>query len=270
MFKNFLILSLSLPFLIAATDLKPWYETDLEVVSRTKLMYQSFQKVETSRGETSYPSNDMFLTQSFGSSFDVYAGEVEMTAAATRKQHFNLDNLKLTGRYRLMNDVAYDPVSLVAGLSLIQVGKPALFDPASFHHGRFEVEAHLAIGKEVSQNQFWLKRYFGVFAFGLSSGSPWVRADFTYEQNFCDLHQLKVFANTLFGLGSRDLRLSDFHGYRSIRHQSIDLGIGYSYFLEKIGGMLVGEYSYRVYAKNFPKNASRLSVSLQIPFGLGI
>jgi hypothetical protein len=259
-----------LPFLLTATEFAPWYDNDLEIQSRSKILYQTFNKLGTHDGKTCYLSNDVFLNQSLGISFDKYAAEVELCAAATRKQHFNLDHLKLTGRYRLLDDITDDPYSVVAGVSFIQAGQPALYDPASFHHGIFGVETHISVGKEVSTGQFWQKRYFGVLAFGLSYGSPWVRGNFTYLQNVCNLHTFGAFINTLVGFGGQNLKVGSFHGYGTVRHQSVDLGISYSYLIEKIDGELTGDYSYRVYAKNFPKNASRLAVTLWIPFGLGI
>jgi len=270
MLKKLLFLNVFLTTCLTATEYPPWYDNDLEVASRSTILYQTFQKVETSCGKTNYSSNDVFLKQSLGLSFDKYAAEVELVAAATRKQHFNLDHLKLTGRYRIYDDIIDDPFSLVAGLSLVQAGRPALHDPASFHHGLFEVEAHLSVGKEISQNQFWLKRYFAVFGIGQGSHLPWLRADFVYAQNYCDLSEFRLFVNTLFGLGGRNLNLNHFHGYGSIQHRSIDLGLQYSYFLENVDGSLTAEYSYRVYAKNFPKNVNCLALTFYYPFGLGI
>ncbi|HRD55367.1 MAG TPA: hypothetical protein PLC42_03115 [Parachlamydiaceae bacterium] len=265
-----LLLLLLFPFFISATELKPWYGDYLVGESRSKVLFQQFRKVATSKGKTSYKANDFFLSQSFAFSYDRYAAEVELVAAATRAQNFNLDHLKLTGRYQILDDIVEDPVSMVVGFSLIEAGRPALHDLSSFHHGLLELELHAAIGKEISYGEFWLKRYFALFAIGFGQGSPWLRAECSYAQNYCELHQFEVFLASLFGLGGKSLRVASFHGYGSIRHQSVDVGLKYSYLLENVGGVLSLDYSYRIYAMNFPKNANRLCLTFFYPFGLGI
>lgn len=270
MLKKYLLLICLFPFLLPATEHQPWYDEDLEGHLRSTINYQHFRKLATTHGKRRYSSNDCFLTESLGLSYDTYAIEAEITAAATRKQHFNIDHLKITGRYQILNDILDDPFSLVAGFSLIQAGQPALYDPASFHHGRVEAECHVSIGKEISSIQYWQRRYFASLGLGLSQGSPWIRTDFVYAQNCYDFQRLELFLHTLFGLGGQSLKLNSFHGYGNIRHQSVDLGLNYAHFIERLGGTLTAGFSYRVYAKNFPKNSSRLMLSFYYPFGLRI
>lgn len=253
-----------------ATEFEPWYGKYLEVHSRSKALYQTFREVETSDKVKKYASNDLFLSESLEISFDKYLAEAEMVLAATREQSFNIDHLKFTGRYQIFDDIQDDPFSLVAGASLIQVGEPALHDPASFHHGRFEVETHLSLGKEISYQDLWLKRYYSVVLFGFSSYSPWFKFETVYQQNYADKHEIELFLRGLIGLGSRSLRLNHFKGYGPIRHRSYDVGCKYRYLLESIDSYLTVEYAYRFYAKNFPKNVNQVAVSFFYPFGLGI
>lgn len=270
MLKKLFAYFIFLPYALSATELKPWYGNDLELESRSTLTYQNFKNVATAVNHTKYRSNDLFLNQSFAISLMQYAAEVEMMLAATREQHFNIDHLKLTGRYQILDDIVDDPFSLVAGVSIAEVGRPALHDPASFHHGLFEVEPHVAIGKEISKGEFWLKRYFALFAIGFGQGSPWLRADFNYAIKLCGNHEFELFIKSLFGLGGKRVRLYDFNGYGPIRHRSVDLGFKYAYYLDNLDAYLIGEYSYRVFAENYPKNASRLALTFFYPFGLGI
>lgn len=268
--KKLLILSFFLPFIATATEFNPWNETDLLPVWKSTHLYQTFQRVATSKGNSCYPSDDYFRTESVNVNYEDYAIEAEICAAITNKQYLNLDHFKLTGRYRFADDIVDDPYTVVAGLSLIQAGKPALYDPASFHHGLFGVEAHLAVGKEVSKGQYWTKRQYGVLAFGVSRGYPWMRAEVTYSKNTSNQNQIDFFAKGLVGFGTKKLNLDRFYGYGYIQHRSIDLGVRYSYFLTHCGGTLVGEYAYRAYAKNFPKNSSCLSITFLFPIGIGI
>jgi hypothetical protein len=270
MLKKIFILT-CLPFLMHATELKPWYGNSLVLESRSKVLYQQFNKLATTH-DRKYVSNDVFLTESLNVYLAQYAAEVEMTLAKTHKQHFNIDCLRLTGRYQFMDTVIDDPYSLVAGLTITQAGKPALYDPASFHHGLVNFEAHLSVGKEIASYHTWLHRYFTVLGVGISSGppksKPWFRADFGYLHNFCDAQQIELFINTLFGLGRHNLKVHSFRGYGPVRHQSVDLGVRYTKVLE-CGAKLIGEYSYRVWAKNFPKNANRVEIAMYYPLGLG-
>ena len=268
--KKLLILSFFLPFIASATEFNPWNDTDLLPVWKSTHLYQTFQRVATSKGNSCCPSDDYFRTESVSVNYEDYAIEAEICAAITNKQHFNLDHFKLTGRYRFRDDIVDDPYTVVGGVSLIQAGKPALDDPASFHHGLVGAEAHIAVGKEVSKGQYWTKRHYGLFAFGVSRGYPWMRAEVTYSKNTCNQNQMDFFARSLVGFGTKKLKLNCFHGYGYIQHRSIDLGLRGSYFLTRCGGTLVAEYSYRVYAKNFPKNASRLMITFLYPIGIGI
>lgn len=268
--KFFLALALTLPLLSTATEYSPWFDVDLRPDFKSSLLYQSFDELDTDCRKRCYPSDDLFLTQSLGLSKEMYAGEAEICAAITRKQHFRLDHFKLTGRYRVLDDIVLDPISLVVGLSLIQAGRPALYDPASFHHGIFGVEAFVSAGKEVSAGRFWLNRKFAMLALGFSRGFPWMRAEINYSKNFCDQRQIDIFAKSLVGFGTECLSLRCFDGYGYVQHRSIDLGVKYSHFLPRCGATLSVELAYRVYAKNFPENASRLTVSYLYPFGCGL
>jgi hypothetical protein len=89
----------------------------------------------------------------------------------------------------------------------------------------------------------------------------------SYEKRVLEKHELKVFMDTLWGLGHKNLDLSHFHGYGQIQHQSIDLGLRYSYLLEYFGSASL-EYSYRVHSRNFPLHAHRVMAQLFFTFGL--
>jgi len=268
MYKQLCTAFIFLKLSCIATELQPWFEEPLLVHSRLSYTFQTYKSVAVAKGSSRKLSDDSFVHTSLAANFDSYALEVEALTAQTSHRNFGWDTVKATGRYQLMDDVLADPVSLTAGLSIGKAWKQAVHDLSSFHHGRFETEFHLACGKETSRDWLWTSRFWGVAALGLAdSGSPWLRFDSSLERNYSDLFQVRFSVDTLWGLGKRGLHLSrHFHGYGSINHQSVDLATRLSYFFVDVGGSLSLEYAYRAYAKNFPKNTSRLTVQLYYPF----
>lgn len=252
----------------SATEYAPWFEKPLEVHWNSTYTFQTYHSVAASKGSSNKSSNDNFLHTSFAANFLGYAAEVEALAAQTSQRPFGWDSIKATGRYQLMDDVVDDQLSLTAGVSVGKAWKVAVHDLSSFHHGRLESEFHLACGKEFSDVSLWKSRLWGVALAGVAdSGSPWLRFDSSFERNYCDFLRLRFSVDTLWGLGKQGLNLKrDFHGYGSIQHQSVDLKTKVSYFLESVPGFLSLEYGYRVYAKNFPKNTSRVMLQFYYSF----
>lgn len=262
-----LSLAFLVPFYLAATEYAPWYDPALRINLRTTYEFQSFSKVATSQNCKHYNSHDSFFDTGISGNYDVYALEIEAVTAATRHRNFGWDNVRLTGRYQFTDDNLGDEFSSTGGVMLSRAWKQAVHDIGSFHHGRVEMEAHLAIGKQFLCENFWTSRFWSVLALGTAdTGSPWFRADFHWEKNYWDLHQFGFLVKTLWGFGGKSLCISDFKGYGPVDHQSVDLGFYYSYFLEDQGATLRAQYSYRVYAKNFPRSTSRYLVSLLYPW----
>lgn len=252
-----------------ATELFPWYGQELEIETRAACQLQAYQSVSTGHHSTGHSACDLFFDMSAISSYNDFAGELEVVTSDTRYRSFGMDCIKLTGRYRWMNDIVADPISLVSGVSISQVFKPGLRNLSSFHHGGIEGEFHLAAGKEHSFMQFWTSRYWGVVGVGVAdTGYPWIRGNVAWEHNYRDLHQIRLFVNSLWGLGRKSLCLHDFRGYGPIRHQLIDIGLRYSRFLTCNGMTISFEYAFRLFARNCPKDVNSLYVSVNYPFGL--
>jgi len=267
MFCRAISILLALPVLASATELIPWYGNDLEIETRATYLFQSYRSVDGSCGKRS--SNDHFLTLSALVPYDCWCAELEATWADTCKPSFGWDNFRLTGRYRILDDIIGDCVTLVTGVTLTKAFRPARRDISSFHHGGIEVEGHVTVGQEVSCEQFWTSRWWGVLGLGVGDvGSAWIRGDAAWETNICERHIIRLFGKTLWGLGGRKLCVRKFHGYGSIHHQSIDLGLRYSYWTDLCDITLAVEYSRRVYAKNFPRRADHIMLRLLYPFGL--
>lgn len=273
--KKSLVLLCLLSFTLNATELRPWLERELEIQPQVTGIYQTYNHISTPHGNINHHAHDGFLTGSAALTVFDWSAEVEATFADTRRQRPACDNLRLTGRYRWLDDISGDDfISLTTGITITQAFRHSVHDISSFHHGKFEQELHVAIGKEFPYEEypytaFWNSHWWAVAAIGTADvGSPWLRAEAAWEKNWCNEQQLRIFAHVLWGLGHNNIKhTEDFDGYGPIQHQSIDLGVRYSYLFE-FGGTLSMEYAHRVHAHNFPANANLLLFNFLYPFSL--
>ncbi len=267
--KSILFIFLFFPFIGHATELSPWYSRYLELQPKATLLYQSYRSVDTVHGFKKHCSDDLFLFLSLSGAYDIYSLELESTLANTHHRNFGFADIRLTGRYQWLDDEIGDPISLVTSATVAQVFTLARNDISCFYHGGIETEFDLSIGSEVICQQFWLSRIWGVAGFGVADiGSPWCRFNIVWDHNWWDIHQLSLFIHTLWGLGGEGLHLNrHFRGYGPIHHQSVDLGIEYTYQFEN--GAIAGiNYMRRLYALNCPRCVNFCSLSLLFPFGL--
>jgi hypothetical protein len=250
---------------LPALDLKPWYGRNLEFEMKASYLYQHFQSID----HHYYPSDDSFLNLNLSLPYAQMSGTLEVVFADTHHRTFGLDCLRLMGRYQWLDDISGDPFTLTTSLTMTQAFRISLHDISSFHHGKFEGELNLSVGKEFSCEEIWTSRFWGVVGVGSADvGYPWIRAEVAFENNFSDEHQLRVLINTLWGLGHKKVPVGDFKGYGPVRHQSIDLGVRYSRFFECSGATASIEYAHRVYAKNFPSSADLVMFEWLYPFGI--
>jgi hypothetical protein len=251
-----------------AADLKPWYTRYLEIEPTAAYVFQTYPSVSAAHGSGRYHSDDNFLTLSAAGAYDRWSLELETTFAATHHRSFGFCDVCLTGRYQWLDDVIGDPVSLVTGLTVIHDSKIARNDISCFYHGQTACEFHMAAGHEMVCEEFWASRLWGVLGLGIADqGSPWIQIDAGWDCNWLDVHEMEIELRSLWGLGTHALHVHRFHGYGPIRHQSIDLGFNYHYYLES-GGILGIGYYYRLYALNCPRQANILGLSFLYPFGL--
>lgn len=273
MFKTFRYFFLGFQFVVLmgwCTEYQPWLGNIYEFEERATLRYQRYSKLASGRHFKKYSSNDVFLNFSLLNTLPdpLVSGEIEFSQAKTRKQRGQLDFIKATGRYLLQDDVAGDPISAVLGLSYIQAFSNSLKDVSSFHHGLYNSELFVSIGKEHSQDANWDSRWWLMGALGIAEkGSPWCRLHLNYEKRLREKHELKAFLNTLWGFGQRRLRFDHFEGYGPVKHQSIDLGLKYAYLIQYFGHVSL-EYTYRVYARNFPCHTHQVLAQVLYTFGL--
>lgn len=253
-----------------ATEYQPWLGNYYEFELRSNLKYQGSGWLSSGSHLKKYTANNIFLNLSLCNAIpDPSCGvEFEVTEVRTRIQHGEIDNFKLTGRYLWQDDIAGDPFGLITGVSYIQAFKKSLKDPNSFHHGLYNAEFFLSVGKENPDEWLWGSRWWGVFVLGIAEqGSPWCRCNLDFDKRWFEKHEMSLFVHSLWGCGNKRIHLQDFHGYGPIKHQSIDLGMRYTYVLEYYGSASV-EYSYRVYARNFPVYVHSVLAQILYTFGL--
>lgn len=268
--KFFLIIPFFCFFQGYTTEYQPWLGNNYEFELRSNLKYQGSAWLDAGSNLKKYQANNVFLNLSLCNAIpDPACGiEFEVTEARTKIQRGKIDHLKLTGRYLWQDDIAGDPYSLITGLSYIQAFKKSLNDPNSFHHGLYQAEFFVSLGKESADGCLWGSRWWGIFALGIAEqGSPWIRLNVDYDKRWCEKHEMHLFVHSLWGFGHKRIHLHDFHGYGPVKHQSIDLGMRYTYVLDEYGSASV-EYAYRVYARNFPAYVHSVLAQVLYTFGL--
>lgn len=269
--------ALLLTFLLSAqivfgTELSPWLGNFLEITPKISCLYQHYHKIASNHGQFTRHADDLFFGLHAGFTKDDWSTELETIVANTANQHPGVDCIRLTGRYRVLNDITEAfPFTFTPGLTYIQAFRHSLTDISSFHHGVFEGEFHVAFGQECPCDRFWDKRWWGLVGIGIGNyGSPWLHGELHWEKNWCDTATLKIFIESLWGLGKHHLNphsLNDFNGYGPIRHRSIDLGMRYSHYFDM--GLIVSVgYARRLYAYNFPSQTNLFYISLGYPIGL--
>lgn len=265
---------------ISAREWQPWFGNSFEIELYSSYLYQNYSAIQSPDGSCRHSSNDFFAA--FGAETDIDGSLIsalelpdvgsvglsfEILLAATSYRSFGFDSALLTLRNLWMDDSIGDSVSLATGFTLIQACQESLHDPSSFHHGKIEGELYIAIGQQSLSLSTWTSRWSAAAAIGCADvGSPWLRANIDSGYLFCDQqNSICIFANTLWGLGSKNFHCFSFKGYGPIRHQSIDIGLRYNHDFD-IWGTLALEYSYRPFARNFPAHANRLLLAYTYPF----
>lgn len=267
----FLSLFLGCALIGESTEKYPWTGNPFEFELRGATRFQHYRQVSSGGHLKSYPSDDFFVDASLRNNLALLLPvniELEIREAFTRKQDGNIDSCKLTTIYPFRDDVAGDPLSVHFGLSYDQAFMASLHDISSFHHGLYNGELFVSIGKEKSFLTFWRHRWWVVLGLGEAErGSSWGRIDIHADFSFIEKHQLKFFVNCLWGMGHKNLHIHAFEGYGNVAHSSIDVGLGYTYQIDYFGEFAI-EYSLRPYATNFPAYVQQGVIKILYTFGL--
>lgn len=258
------------PIAYGAIELKPWFENDFEAEFRVYILYQTYDSFATSDKHcVKHKAHDTFSTLNVSYPFKRYLGQFEITGAHTRHQSCRIDNFRISGGYQWLNDEEDgDLISLVTTIILTEPLGRALHDVSSFHHGHLEGEFCISYGKKYgchcSKDYYF--RWWNVFGFGSGEeGSPWYRADAACEYKYGEIHHLRGFVNTLWGVGGKSLHPCHFKGYGPVRHKSVDVGVRYSYEMGYWGTVSL-QYARRVYAHNFPEDTNLFLFEYYLPF----
>lgn len=263
------IICLFFAFELPATDLRPWAGRVYSINVNGSCLLQQFCKLGTKCGSVKRPEFDAFYHFSvLGVEREDATFEIELLASNTRYRDLGVNALRFTGCYFWLNDVIGDPVSLSTGITISKIFNASRHNLALFDHGGLACEAHIAIGRENSCEEFWTSRAWGVLGIGIADvGSPWLRANLVWERNWWEIHQFRFFADSIWGFGGNRLRLHPFHGYGSVNYQAIDAGLRYAFRLRN-DALLSVAYAYRVYGRNCPLYVNLLKFEFCYPFGL--
>jgi hypothetical protein len=265
---SLLLLGLTAP--LPALETKPWLGDVYEFNFQGVYSFSRFHKVQGASRQLKHPfhNQDVLLDLGFtlSSTFDLQA---EGEFGQTSQTGWNFRSAALQGRWRLLDDIAGDPITLTLGLIFRGASPHFLHDISTPYAAPCNLELTCALGKEWSSVGVWTMRTYGLLSLGQGSrGFPWTRELAVWELNLNDTHRWTLFGEGYVGFGNRQhVNVRHFDGWGHFQHQSIDLGLSYGY---KFGlyGVLTGSYARRVFAHNFPEHVNFFILSYQLPFSL--
>ncbi len=259
---------LLLPCFLFSLDKEPWFTDLWEFNFRSAYTYSYYPSVEGAIQKNQKTSRDNFLTFDLGvCPADTLSVDVDLEFADTPIQKMGYRSSAFQVRYQFLDDIVGDFATITTGASFRGVSRHGLKDPSCPYHSDVNGALNLAIGKEWASNNFWQFRAFGYGSGGLANnGSGWIDYLVSIQANINNCHRFSIFNVGYFGFGSKEtLNIDHFHGYGAIHHQSLDVGVKYSYVFP-IWGHLSVMYTRRVYAKLFPQDANFFTLSYTLPF----
>ncbi|MEM7174584.1 MAG: hypothetical protein AAF443_01460 [Chlamydiota bacterium] len=255
---------------LSAFEQSPYFTTLAEFYFRPSYSYRYYPDINRGFNPCNYSSHDHLFDVNLGVRFlPNWEAQAEIDFATTRAMSFGLRRTGLQVRYLFLDDVAGDPVSLVAGAQVFYVPTRNLRDVSSPYHAQGNAELGISIGKEIDRWDHWIAQVYTFLGLGIANrGFPWARCLVVSTFQWKKRHRVCLFGEGYFGFGNRDrVNVRRFNGYAKIEHHSIDIGLRYSYvFL--IWGSLGMQYAYRVYAHAFPERAHTLTLEYNLPFSI--
>lgn len=266
--RLFIKVAFFVPLSCFSLTTQPWLADLFEADLIPGYIYRHYPNVE---GATKpFAANDQILRFGLGATLSTqFDLEFEVEIANTTQQAWGMRSGAMQMRYLWLDDVAGDPMSLITGISLRDVSKRNLRDVSCPYAARINGELFSAIGKEWSKGASWNTRLYAWLSLGIGNrGSCWTRQELSYESNWCNRHNIKLFLQGDFGFGSlRRVVIDHFNGWGKYHHQSIDLGICYRCQWDYYGVFSIS-YAYRVFARAFPEKVHCLSLMYCFPFCL--
>ena len=263
-----LLALLSISSLGLAIDQKPWFGDIYEFRADGGFSYSYFNEVQGAIKQPSEASNNYLTFVGMGFTPDESIDlDLDLEVVRTPRQNYSFRSGALQARYRFLNDIAGDPVSVVAGFNMRGVGSKSVKDISSPYASYLNFELTGSVGKEHTYKDSWTMRGFALTAIGVAvHGYPWARFYGNFEGKFLEAQIAGVFTEGYFGLGGKNqVNVNLFHGWGSVQHDSIDVGVFYRYTFG-LWGRLSVIYSSRVFAHNYPQYEQKATLSYQIPF----
>ena len=264
------LIVLALPVSLFGLNIEPWFCNVYEFTFSPSYTYSRYRHVQHGHPQLKNVSNDHLIACDIAvppaPNWEV---DADVEFAQTPRQSMGLRSMGGQLRYLCLDDVVGDLVSLTIGASIRGVSKHSVRDVSSPYHSYFNAELTTSMGREWDSRFHWRFRAYGFGAIGMANhGYPWSRAFATLEGNLHNTHILSLFTGGDIGFGPhKQVNVDHFHGYASIQHRSIDVGIQYTYVAE-IWGRIKLAYTRRLYARSFPQNMNFFTVSYMLPFSL--
>jgi len=267
--KKLLLLFCILSLRLFSLEKQPWLGNWLEFEANLTQTHTESHTVDTTHGivhKKLYADRTAASLEFMPN--ENLACEVELDLAKTQKKEYGFDAVKAACRYRLMNDLAGDPVSLTAGLTTSLSTPSRVKDMSTLQHGVLDTTLQLAVGREFvihagDYYKAWALAYSGL----ASSGSPWIGLEAHWGRVFShETHAFDLFFRAEKGLSDHKLhKISQFHSYSRLDYQYEELGLCYTYKERGFGSLYI-EATTRLHAKYCPRHTWSARVGLLIPF----
>lgn len=251
-------------------DETPWLGDVYGFKVNTEFTYDRFRYIDNALFQPAYAYNNYATDIAF--SFTASPSlelEWELEMARTPYQLYGFRSSALGAKYRMLDDIDGDPISLILGFNMRAVAGRSVRDVSSPYASFMNYEAICSIGKEFTKDKEWTTRGYAIGTLGIANhGSFWDRAYIAFESRFLDSQIFKLFTCGYFGYGLNNVvDIDHFNGWGKIHHSSLDVGIGYRYCFT-LWGDLGLSCAYRVLAKSYPKHAKTVELSYRLPFSL--
>lgn len=246
----------------------PWLYSPYQLVSTASYKFQYFSTVDDGFNPVHYDSvNNFVYLELLGTLSPTWDAQIALDLDATRRVPFGVLDVAAQYRQTLWNEFLGDMLSCDVYGMVRYVPHDRLEDVATPFHAAWNIEVGTSAGREFSQLYHWNWRTYALFAIGMANrGYPWIRADYHVEGKFLEQDALSFHAEGYFGTGNQTfINVSDFNGYASVRHRSIDLGLQFTHYFVAWGHFDI-RYMIRVYAKSYPAGMSSVQFRYRLPF----
>ena len=144
-----LLALLSISSLGLAIDQKPWFGDIYEFRADGGFSYSYFNEVQGAIKQPSEASNNYLTFVGMGFTPDESIDlDLDLEVVRTPRQNYSFRSGALQARYRFLNDIAGDPVSVVAGFNMRGVGSKSVKDISSPYASYLNFELTGSVGKE--------------------------------------------------------------------------------------------------------------------------